>query len=417
MLDIENIPNINKNPLKYVFEDLNFKHQEDTLWLEFGVYSGKTINYISTFTSDKVYGFDSFEGLPEDWRPGFDKGAFNMNGYLPEVNYNVELIKGWFDETLDDFLKEHDKKISFIHIDCDIYSSTKYILNRLKGLLTDNCIIVFDELVNYDGYENGELKAFYEFTTYNNLKYRWIGMDGTLGLRGPEHENVALILNPINKCDIVINSHKNFTIALNILLKSLKENKLYEYYNFIVIIGESSSFSIEKIGNITYVYETHNSIDFTGLLTLVDHPYIRKSDICFYMHDTCITGKNFLSILDNINLDEITTMSMKDLPSQNIGFYRYDFLDNNLKALRVLKNFMFDENAINAYKMIGIYLEDFFFRSNKDHITPTNKNIIKSNPYDYYNTGNLRNVTYIEHFDLYKTSVNFVPKLKYNMNV
>jgi hypothetical protein len=60
---IKNIPNINMYPLKYVFEVMNLKHKADTLWLEFGVYSGRTINYISSFTEDNVYGFDSFEGM------------------------------------------------------------------------------------------------------------------------------------------------------------------------------------------------------------------------------------------------------------------------------------------------------------------------------------------------------------------
>ena len=97
---IQNIPNINTYPLKYVFENLKLQHKPNTLWLEFGVASGKTINYISKFTNNKVYGFDSFEGLPENWRDGFGKGAFSRNGNLPEVNANVELIKGWFDNTL-----------------------------------------------------------------------------------------------------------------------------------------------------------------------------------------------------------------------------------------------------------------------------------------------------------------------------
>ena len=68
---IKNIPNINKHPLKYVFEDMKLKHKQNTLWLEFGVASGKSINYISQFTNNTVY--------------GFDKGAFNMNGKLPKL--------------------------------------------------------------------------------------------------------------------------------------------------------------------------------------------------------------------------------------------------------------------------------------------------------------------------------------------
>lgn len=198
---IENIPNLHTYPLTYIFEKMNYKHAENTLWLEFGVASGRTINYISTFTSEKVYGFDSFEGLPEKWRDGFGKGAFNMDGNMPSVNNNVVLIKGWFNETLMNFITTQNKKVSFIHIDCDLYSSTKYILNTLKDYLEKDCVVVFDELVNYPGFdgETGELKAFYEFITENNVNYSWIGMDGTpTGMSGYYHENVALIIHSVS---------------------------------------------------------------------------------------------------------------------------------------------------------------------------------------------------------------------------
>jgi hypothetical protein len=199
---IENIPNIGTYPLTYIFENIGFKHKRNTLWLEFGVASGTTINYISKFTTGKVYGFDSFEGLPEKWRDGFDKGAFNRGGVLPIVNKNVELIKGWFNETLVDFMQQQNKKVSFIHMDADLYSSTKYIFDILKDYIEDGCIIVFDELVNYPGFDgdNGELKAFYEFIGENNVDYEWIGMNGTpTGMSGYYHENVAVIIKSIGK--------------------------------------------------------------------------------------------------------------------------------------------------------------------------------------------------------------------------
>lgn len=197
---IQNIPNVNTYPLTYVFENMNYQHKPDTLWLEFGVASGKTINYISKFTKDKVYGFDSFEGLPEKWRDGFDKGCFTRRGKMPNVNDNVELIKGWFNETLENFIKTHNKKVSFIHMDADLYSSTKYILNTLKDYIDSGCVIVFDELVNYPGFDgdNGELKAFFEFITENQVDYEWIGMNGRpTGMSGHNHENVALIIHSI----------------------------------------------------------------------------------------------------------------------------------------------------------------------------------------------------------------------------
>lgn len=86
-------------------------------------------------------------------------------------------------------------------MDADLYSSTKFILDTLKDYIDTNCIIVFDELVNYDGFdgEKGELKAFYEFITENTVVYKWIGMNGTpTGMRGYYHENVALIIHTIN---------------------------------------------------------------------------------------------------------------------------------------------------------------------------------------------------------------------------
>ena len=198
---IQNIPNVNVYPLKYVFEHMRLSHKPNTLWLEFGVATGSTINYISRFTNDKVYGFDSFEGLPEKWRDGYDKGTFSRNGNLPRVNDNVELIKGWFNETLANFIQTQDKKVSFIHIDADLYSSAKYILDTLKEHMDTDCIIIFDELVNYPGFDGdtGELKAFYEFITENEVDYEWIGMNGRpTGMLGYYHENVAVIIHSIH---------------------------------------------------------------------------------------------------------------------------------------------------------------------------------------------------------------------------
>ena len=147
---------------------------ENGLYLEFGVYSGRSINHISSIMKDSiVYGFDSFEGLPEDWRPGFRKGKFAVDK-LPSVNSNVELIKVWFDETLDTFLQSHTQDCAFIHVDCDLYSSTKTIFNSLRSRIKPGTVIVFDEYFNYPDWENGEFKAFQEFISESGLKYNYI---------------------------------------------------------------------------------------------------------------------------------------------------------------------------------------------------------------------------------------------------
>lgn len=154
-------------------------------YLEFGVFKGVTINFISANKPDKiVYGFDSFKGLPETWRTGFYETTFNMGNALPKVNDNVRLIKGWFNETLPEFVKEHPEKCEFIHIDCDLYSSTKTIFSELRKHIVSGTVIAFDEYFNYPGWQKGEYKAFMEFVEENHLEFEYIAR--TL------HEQVAV---------------------------------------------------------------------------------------------------------------------------------------------------------------------------------------------------------------------------------
>ena len=144
------------------------------LYMEFGVFQGETINYIAKNTQAKVYGFDSFDGLPEFWRDGFEKGVFKVD-HLPKVKKNVSLIKGWFDKTLPKFLEEKaDEQIAFLHIDCDLYSSTKTIFDCLKDRIKPGTVIVFDEYFNFPGWENDEFKAFKEFIEKSGINYKYI---------------------------------------------------------------------------------------------------------------------------------------------------------------------------------------------------------------------------------------------------
>ena len=151
---------------------------------EFGVYSGNTINHIASLTEKIVYGFDSFEGLPERWRDAFGRGFFKVIT-LPKVKSNVVLVKGWFDETLPQFIKEHDQSIGFLHVDCDLYSSTRTIFELLKRRIHPGCVIVFDEYFNYPEWEDGEYKAFHEFLKHTGQSYEYIGYNR-------RHEQVAV---------------------------------------------------------------------------------------------------------------------------------------------------------------------------------------------------------------------------------
>ncbi len=141
------------------------------LILEFGVASGRTISHIANQLTSNIYGFDSFEGLPESWRSGFEKGSFA--GGIPSVPPNVQLIKGWFKDTLPGFLADHTEQVSLLHVDCDIYSSTKTILDLLAPRLHAGSVIVFDEYWNYPGWRQNEHKAFLEFLKASGLCCRY----------------------------------------------------------------------------------------------------------------------------------------------------------------------------------------------------------------------------------------------------
>lgn len=142
------------------------------LFLEFGVASGRTIRKIAEIHQGPVYGFDSFEGLPESWYTGYEAGTFSRPN-LPEVPSNVTLVKGWFNETLPDFLERHTESVSFINIDCDLYSSTSFVLTALSSRIAPGCVIQFDELFNYPGWKNHEYKALQEFiaATGRGIRY------------------------------------------------------------------------------------------------------------------------------------------------------------------------------------------------------------------------------------------------------
>ena len=146
------------------------------LCMEFGVHEGKSINYFSKRSENKIwYGFDSFEGFQEDWKGGyFAKGNYSLNGKIPTVNKNVKLIKGWFKDTLPGFLKLNKSEICFIHIDCDTYESTKEVLNIITSKkLTSGTLILFDEYLSYIGWRQGEFKAWQEFIKENKIKYKY----------------------------------------------------------------------------------------------------------------------------------------------------------------------------------------------------------------------------------------------------
>jgi hypothetical protein len=117
----------------------------DGLVLEFGVATGATINHLAgtpALRERRIYGFDSFRGLPEPWA-GYRVGHFACAE--PSVAANVELCVGLFAETLPPFLTQHVDTCALVHIDCDLYTSTRTVLEALTPRITVGTVMVLDE--------------------------------------------------------------------------------------------------------------------------------------------------------------------------------------------------------------------------------------------------------------------------------
>ncbi len=158
---------------------------------EFGVFKGESVNYISKlFPDEQIFGFDVFfDGLPEtfiEWSS--PKGAFKLQN-LPEVMQNVELISGYFHESLPGFIDKQHEPFRFVHIDCDLYSSTKVIFDIAGSKFQPGTVIVFDDYFNYPGWQDQEIKAFMEFINNRGLGFEYIAYSVA---------SVAVQLNQIN---------------------------------------------------------------------------------------------------------------------------------------------------------------------------------------------------------------------------
>ena len=180
---IKNMPAVASFETKFELLQHSLQNVDPELkgrYCEFGVYTGGTINFIASQTDEIVHGFDSFEGLPHDWRPGFPAGAFRMGG-LPQVRDNVALHKGWFNDSLPGFKETYPGPASFIHLDADLYSSTKSVFEIFGDRIVAGTVIQFDEFFNYPGWQAGEYQAFMEFVDARKVQFEYLGYCGGLG--------------------------------------------------------------------------------------------------------------------------------------------------------------------------------------------------------------------------------------------
>jgi hypothetical protein len=125
-------------------------------------------------TGSRVVGFDWFEGLPDHWRDGFGIGIFRTT---PPMVPGAELVTGLFEDTLPTWRVPGD--VVLVHVDCDLYSSTRTVLDHIGPHLKPGCLVVFDEFHGYPGSEEHEERAWREWGDGS-------GVVSSVLARGPE---------------------------------------------------------------------------------------------------------------------------------------------------------------------------------------------------------------------------------------
>ena len=165
-----------------VFDEVaNAVKDKQVLYLEFGVFAGATMRYWSRALKHPgsiLHGFDSFEGLPEDFDVNgrYPKGHFDVGGQLPNIeDPRVRFFKGWFEETLPGYeVPSHE--VLVLNLDADLYSSTKTVFDRLEQYIVPGTYIYFDDMSRPDH----EPRAFKEFMEATCKKFEIVVADSSL---------------------------------------------------------------------------------------------------------------------------------------------------------------------------------------------------------------------------------------------
>jgi len=174
-----------------LYHDIISQLTNPVVYLEFGVYEGKSMQYWSKNLShpqSNFFGFDTFEGLPENWIHSKPKGAYSTSGKIPDISdTRVSFHKGLFQDTLPFMIKKGSIDFSkqiIVNLDADLYSATAFVLSTLMPYFKKNDIIIFDE---FGAFLLHEFKAFLDFQAYSNLKLKLIH-------RTEKFSNVAFII-------------------------------------------------------------------------------------------------------------------------------------------------------------------------------------------------------------------------------
>ena len=145
-------------------------------YLELGVASGKSMRaWVDqhTHAASQFHGFDTFEGLPEDWNASFAKGHFSTGGTPPAIeDPRLTFHKGLFQQTLRPFLATAELAPQLVvHMDADLYSATLYALTQLDAFMPAGTFILFDEFQSY----LHEFRAWHDYVSAYGRRFELVG--------------------------------------------------------------------------------------------------------------------------------------------------------------------------------------------------------------------------------------------------
>tara|TARA_B100001778_G_C18429446_1_gene557098 strand:+ start:51 stop:683 length:633 start_codon:yes stop_codon:yes gene_type:complete len=165
--------------------------------VECGVFKGASLIRFLTFrdllkkSKKKTIGFDPFGKFPKqkfiddvkfahahDKSSGFGISHKKLRNILKKKKFsNFNLVKGNIFTSLPAFLKKSKKfKISFLHLDMDVYAPTKFALETLFDKVSKNGLVLIDDYNQV----KGATKATNEFIKKRNLKISTLEFDKRL---------------------------------------------------------------------------------------------------------------------------------------------------------------------------------------------------------------------------------------------
>ncbi len=184
------------------FKALRFNGIEGD-YAEFGSWGGMTFTLAYGESrrhghTAKLWAFDSFQGLPSprgaedehpEWRAG--KMATNLEEFhaicvangIPRDSYTV--VPGFYEDTLPQRSPaEGPTDIALAYVDCDLYSSSKTVLEFLRPRLKHGMIVAFDDYFCWSPTQpSGERKALLELVAEDDtwdwvpyVQYGWHGL-------------------------------------------------------------------------------------------------------------------------------------------------------------------------------------------------------------------------------------------------